>query len=271
VAYNGLALRGYCAIILGHHRCEFGVAHDPDPSATKVRHNCIRTTEYATRDRAWFWDLYNPPRPAATAELATLAECIAKAESGEPVEPSKGSISLTRNGSFVSLYGFAPGNAGLAAERLTVRLPKGMKFVVKRPCSEGFARSMTLDNNERCGQVMGGRLRDTRLRAWFAFAGPKQSGGRRRLWLRARHDDDLVGFGTGTIFPASGGYGQKLVVQLGPLGLEASAIELSAPRLRATKSCSKKRRYRLELVTDAGTAKGSGMVRCGGGGGGGPR
>jgi hypothetical protein len=243
------------------------VAADPDPSAAKARHNCIRTTEYATRDRAWFWDLYNPPRAAATAELATLAECIAKQDADEQIEPTKGFISLTKSGSSVSLYGAAPSNAGLVPERLTVTLPKGLSFVAKRPCSEGFARSMTLASNDRCGQVMGGRLRDTRFRAWFAFAGPKLSGGRRQIWLRARRSN-LAGFGTGTIHPASGGYGQKLVAELGQLGLNASFIELNADRLRSTKPCGKKRRYRLELVTEAGPAGGGGKVKCRGGGGG---
>jgi hypothetical protein len=147
--------------------------------------------------------------------------------------------------------------------RRGVTLPKGVSFNAKRPCSRRAARRRTFDNWQRCTQVMSGRLSDPNTTAWFAFAGPKQSGGRRKVWLRARRGDELVGFGTGTIQPPSGGYGQKLVANIGQLGLNTSHIELFAEHLRSTKRCRNGRRYRLELTTDAGTVKSSKRDGCG--------
>ena len=136
-------------------------------------------------------------------------------------------------------------------------------LAAKRPCSQSFAHGLTFDNWQRCTVIMSGRLNDPNTTAWFAFAGPKQSKGRRKVWLRARRGDDLVAFGTGTIKPPSGGYGQKLVANIGQLGLNTSHIELFSEHLRSTKRCGNGRRYLIELVTDAGAMKTSKKAGCG--------
>ena len=256
VVYNGVAVKGYCAgADSTQYVCDFRVSHDANPPGNGGPfHHCMRGTS-GGKERAWFWDRYQPPRPAATGELATLAECIAKVDAEADTNTSKGGLSFQKQGKGLILNGSAPSNAGNIPKRLAVTLPKGVSFNPKRPCSRSVARGVTLDTGQRCTVVMSGRLNDPNTVAWYALAGPKQPGGRRKLWLRARRGDELVGFGTGTIQPASGGYGQKLVANVGQLGLNASMIELLAEHLRSTKRCRNGRRYRLELTTDAGTMK----------------
>jgi hypothetical protein len=262
VVYNGVAVKGSCAGSDSNgYLCDFRVSHDANPPGNGPFHDCVRYTR--DKERAWFWDRYLPPRPAAIAELATLAECIGKVDAAADSNTSSGQASFEKQGKGLSLSGAAPSNAGTIPKRLSVTLPKGVSFNPKRGCSRGVARALTLDNAKRCSVVMSGRLNDPNTVAWYAIAGPKQSKGRRKVWLRARRSDDLVGFGTGTIYPASGGYGQKLVVNLGQLGLKASAIELFAEHLRSTKRCGNGRRYRLELTTEAGTIKTSKKDACG--------
>ena len=266
VVYNGVATKGSCAGSDSTvYVCEFKVSHDANPpSGSKPFHNCKRSTvANQNKERAWFWDRYQPPEPAATAEFATLAECIAKTTAAADSNTTPGGMSFEKQGKGLFLGGSAPSNAGRIPKRLSVTLPKGVSFNPKRACSRSSARGLTLDNWTRCSRIMSGRLNDPNTSGWFSFAGPKQSGGRRKVWLRVRRGDRLVGFGSGTIYPASGGYGQKLVVNLGPFGLNASAIELFAEHLRSTKRCGNGRRYRLELLTDAGTVKTSKKDGCG--------
>ena len=266
VVYNGVAVKGSCAGADSRgYGCEFRVSHDANPPDPEPFHNCVRNT-YADKERAWFWDRYQPPEPAATAELATLAECIAKKKAAADSNTSSGGLSFEKQGKGLFLNGSAPSNAGRIPKRLSVTLPQGVSFQPKRTCSRRAARRLTLDNWKRCTQIMSGRLNDPNTTAWFAFAGPKLSGGRREVWLRARRGDELVGFGTGTIQPPSGGYGQRLVVNIGQLDLNTSHIELFAEHLRSTKRCRNGRRYRLELVTDAGTIKTSKKDACSGDG-----
>ena len=263
VVHAGVALKGGCAGDEARgYACEFKVSHDANPPGdNEPFHNCTRSTFNGT-DGAWSWSRYKPPGPAAVAKLATLAECIAKVDAAADSDTSSGGVSFSKQGKGLFMSGSAPSNAGNIAKRLSVTLPKGVSFNPKRACSRSVVRALTLDNWERCPRVMAGRLNDPNTTAWFAFAGPKQSGGRRKVFLRARRSDDLVGFGTGTIQRGPRGYGQKLVVNLGQLNLNTSHIELVAERLRSTKRCGNGRRYRLELTTDAGTIKTSKKDRC---------
>src|SRR4051812_23316350 len=78
-----------------------------------------------------------------------------------------------------------PDTAYMTPKRLTIWLPKGMTVssAPAAPCTEAFAKAMTLDTDKRCAFMIGGRVSDEGLRGWQAYAGPKE-GKRQRLWLR---------------------------------------------------------------------------------------
>ena len=272
VIYNGVAMWGYCTGLEvpglpPWYECELRVAHDAVARSTP-QHGCIRSTNTMSGDkqRAWFWDLYQPPKAAETAELATLAECIAKTE-GAPPAKRPGKLKFRKQGKGLGLNGGAGTNGGTFVERLSVTLPEGVAFAPKRTCSRAVAAALTLRQlrDGRCSILMSGILDDEEHGAWFAIAGPQ-----RKVWLRARQGDKLVGFDTGKLLAARGGYGQTLVAELGQLELNAEVVGIDADGLRSGRSCAgKKLGYRIELVNDAGTLKTRKKAACRGGGNGG--
>jgi hypothetical protein len=215
---------------------------------------------YGDRQRAWFWDIYQPPKAFETAELATLAECIAKTQGDRPPDVRRGRISFSRKGKRLSLSGSAGFNGGTLLQRLSVTLPKDVSFAPERTCSRAVAREVTLRDLKRgrCSVVMAGMLDDPEHNFWFAIAGPK-----RNVWLRARlQSGKLVGFGTGRVKAAKSGYGQTLVAEVGQIGLNAELVGLQAEHLRSSRSCRNGLRYKIELVTEAGTLKTGKKARC---------
>ena len=247
------------------YACRFRVAHSAVPDSTP-NHGCARST--GDKERAWFWDIYQPPKAFETAELGTLAECIAKTAGDRPPEIHPGRMSFAARGKALTLTGDAGINAGTFAERLSVSLPKAVAFAPTRTCSRAVAQALTSTRAmmRRCSVLMGGLLDDPAHDFWFAIAGPKRPGGGRQVWLRAAANRKLVGFGTGSLKPAAGGYGQTLVAQLGQLALNAELVGLRAEGLRATGRCAgTKLRYRIELVNDAGTIKTRKTTGCPGG------
>jgi hypothetical protein len=266
VIHDGVAMRGGCGgSDSSGYECKFDVSHDVKFGGVP-QHHCVRTTQPAAKkERAWFWDIEQPPKPYETAELATLAECVAKQQGDSQAETRAGFLRFFTRGSGLGLYGAAGSNAGTFPRRLSVTLPKGVAFAPARSCRRAVARALTLASR-RCSDLIAGRLNDPKHTGWVAFAGPMQQGGRRKVWLRARHGNHWVGFGTGTVLPASGRYGQKLVAPLGQLGLNTTLIELFAEHLRSTRPCGRGLRYRIQLVNDAGTINTRKTARCDGGG-----
>ena len=265
VVYNGVAVKGSCA---GADSTGYGA--NSGSRMMRIRRPGAVSQLRAEHARGQGARVVLGPIPAAGARRDGRARHARpvhrQEEGGRRFQHLRRRAVISEAGKGPVLHGSAPSNAGRIPKRLSVTPPQDVSFQPKRTCSRRAARRLTLDNWKRCTQIMGGRLNDPNATAWFAFAGPKQSGGRREVWLRARRGDELVGFGTGTIQPPSGGYGQRLVVNIGQLDLNTSHIELFAEHLRSTKRCRNGRRYRLELVTDAGTIKSSKKDACSGGG-----
>jgi hypothetical protein len=269
--YNGRGLSGSCGGREGADwTCGFrSSAGASAPSGEKPHFDCQRSTSpQSGKTDAWYWSRYAPPKPAALATTATLAECLAKTtvpDDDTPKETS-GALGFTHRGrNGLLLTGGAGSNGGLRLRRLTVTLPKDVRFDVRRTCTRAFARGMTLDNHERCTQVFAGRLNDTDQSAYFAYAGPSQRG-TRKVWIRTRSGDELVGFATGTIRKGPRGYGEQLVLDFVPLGIESTAVELYSEHLRGP---CRRSRYKLALVNDRGTLRTSAQATCTRGRGGG--
>lgn len=156
----------------------------------------------------------------------------------------------------------APSMTVMSPRRLTIWLPKGVTVsgAPAKACSQAFAKSATLTTIKRCAKILAGRLPggSDDLTAWFAYAGPKQ-GTKRRLWVRGRGGDDLVGFGTGWIEPAKGAWRTKITVELGQLDMTTRGLEVFSAPERATAgmvrplrgSCQK---FRMQLETAQGKA-----------------
>jgi hypothetical protein len=154
---------------------------------------------------------------------------------------------------------------GYALKRLSIWLPKGLAFAPAKRCSRATAQALTLDTKTRCEQLMGGRISAAgqERSAWFAVAGPSRSGGRSDVWLKARENDDLAGFGTGSIAPPSGGFGQRITLRLADLDIRTRSLEVLAEKLVASRSCkSPGRRYRIVLETSAGTQSATKNAKC---------
>ena len=195
--------------------------------------------------------------------------------SSEPAAPptatsvSAGGASLRKSGGALMLLGSfsgAPTTSLMTPRRLTIWLPKSVTVsgAPAKPCSEAFARTLTLDTYKRCAKIVAGRLGGD-ITAYFAFAGPKQ-GAKQRLWVRGRSGDDLVGFGKGWIEPAKGAWRTKITLELGELGVKARGVEVYSGAERATAGMVKPMTgkcygsFKLQLTTAQGTA--SKTFRC---------
>ena len=190
----------------------FGDTTDPCPAVSGLIDGCFTP----------------PPPPSSEPAAPPTATSVAT-----------GSASLRRSGGALMLAGVpfsgAPQASMITPRRLTIWLPKGIKVsgAPAKPCTEAFARTLTLDNHERCAKILAGRLGGEEITAWFAYAGPKQ-GAKQRLWLRGRSGDDLVGFGKGWIEPAKGAFRTKITLELGQLGITTRGLEVFSAPERAT-------------------------------------
>jgi hypothetical protein len=202
---------------------------------------------------------FTPP-PPPSSEPAAPQTATSVTAGGVSLRPTRrgarnGPLALTGT-AFLG----APQMSVMTPRRLTIWLPKTVTVsgAPAKPCSEAFARTLTLTTSKRCAKILAGRLSGDDITAWFAYAGPKR-GAKQRLWLRGRRSDDLVGFGTGWIERAKGAY--KLTVELGQLGVTTRGLEVfSAPErstagtvtpLRGT--CSGALKMKLETAQGAAT------------------
>ncbi len=166
------------------------------------------------------------PQPVTPVEPPTATSVSAD---GLPLKRATGPAAARRLKALQMEGGFSasPTGAYMEPTRVTIWLPKTVTVssAPLAPCRESFARTLTLATSKRCTQMFAGRLNTPRtqaLRAWFAWAGPKQ-GAKQRLWLRARRNDALVGFGKGLIEPASGGR-TKVTLELGALEIQTRSV-----------------------------------------------
>ena len=202
---------------------------------------------------------FTPP-PPPSSEPAAPPTATSVTANGATLRKSGGALMLT--GSFSG----APSGSLMTPRRLTIWLPKSVAVsgAPAKPCSEAFARTLTLDTYKRCAKIVAGRLGGD-ITAYFAFAGPKL-GAKQRLWVRGRSGDDLVGFGKGWIEPAKGAWRTKITLELGELGVKARGVEVYSGAERATAGMVKpftgkcSGSFKLQLTTAQGTA--SKTYRC---------
>jgi hypothetical protein len=196
-----------------------------------------------------------PPPPSSEPAAPPTATSIAASSASLRGSGRNGALTLLG-----SPFSGVPSMSVMTPRRLTIWLPKGVTVsgAPAKPCTESFARSLTLDNSKRCAKILAGRLGGDDITAWFAYAGTKQ-GAKQRLWLRGRSGDELVGFGKGWIEPAKGAWRTKITLELGELGITTRSLEVFSAPERATAgrvtplrgSCQK---FRMQLETAQGKA-----------------
>jgi hypothetical protein len=207
--------------------------------------------------------------------LGLLATASARTQPASDVEAGRLSID-TRGG--LSLYGGAfrsrPAQSAFTPRRLTLWVPKGMTLLggKVKACTKAKVRKANHpDGLIPCQRVGTGRLNSSNdITGWYAVAGPKQ-GKKRLIWMRAKNgDQELTGFGTGTLVKASGAYSSKLVLRYSGLDLRVSGMETLIGSLRKAGKCPGAGwPFKLTVVAAEGTDSVKWRAKCGGGGGGG--
>jgi len=199
----------------------------------------------------------------------------------EPASPkpvAAGTLSFdpsgkARRGAPVALEGLLF-RGDMQPRTLTFWLPKGFTISPKplSACSRAKAEQLKLGSGKGCAQLFAGRLTDRKVRAWFAYIGPI-SNGRRQLFIRDRRGDRLSGLAKGSISRPAGGFGPKVTLELGALGVSTRIIEIgsapqSSPRgrvapLRMGGPCpTRGLRYKIRLTTSSGSAERTARGRC---------